>query len=533
MKISEKNNNIMNDYDNYINKILKTILNKDKKNFSIIRNAISLRKRFNLNPLTLKNQPQKDKSINIEDKNLINNLNEFKEEAYNLIDNYNKEKKKVSNLVKSNKIFQKDYRKIHHKQNNIKDNYYLNKSWMIDIVNKYYNKGFQKVPSLNIDHNIFANNPLIIGENELISFFSYYKKENSEENSKNFLEKSFNILEEKLGLNNSIKKEDEKEKKRKKKEELKKEIVENNIKLDKIKNDVVNTNKIFYNLESIDEIYHKKINLKKQIPKINLLKISKNNNNYNNNNNSDNNLIKEYSYINNNKKFDSIMNNKFNKNSIFKYYIRNMNNIKSLSYNFSPNKQEKSIDFSSYKDLNSLDSFKNKMDQINKRNNLLFKKQIVSKSNSSTNLNSNVNSNLNSMNDILVNNNLSFNHSNKEFILNVYNNIKKDNNKFYLFEKEFNNFCIKNNRIINKDVSKKGLYHNFLNIKKVFKNNNNNIILKLFELRNKEAKKKFFSNYQKEILSKNDNLNVKFNKIDSIVKEKLYDFNDDKNYYYI
>ena len=531
MKISEKNNNIMNNYDNYINKILKTILNKNKKNYTIIRNAISLRKRINLNPLTLKNEPQKEKSFCIEDKNLINNLYEFKEEAYNLISNYNQEKKRASKLVINNKIFQKDYSKIHHKQNNIKDNYYLNKSWMIDIVNKYYNKGFQKVPSLNIEHNIFSNNPLIIGENELISFFSYYKKENSEENSKNFLEKSFNILEEKLGLNNSMKKDDEKEKKRKK-EELKKEIEENYNKIDKIKDEVVKSKKIFNNLESIDKIFQRKINFEKQIPKINLLKICKNNNN-NNNNNNDNNLINEYSFINNNSKSDRIMNkNKFNKNSIFKYYIRNINNIKSLSNNISPKEKENIFDFSSFNDLNFVDSFKNKMNKLNKRNNLLFKKQIISKSNSSTKINSNLNSNLNSINDNLINNNLTFNHSNKDFIMNVYNNIKKDNNKFYLFEKEFYNFCIKNNKIINKDISKKGLYHNFLNIKKVFKNNNKNIILKLFELKNKEAKKKFFSNYQKEILLKNDNLNVKFNKIDSLVKEKLYDFDDDKDYYY-
>ena len=107
MKNSNKND-IMNNYDNYINNILKKILNKDKKNFSIIRNAISLKKRFTLNPLILKNEPQKDKSMNIEDKNLINNLNEFKEDAYNLIHNYNQEKKRASNLVINNKIFQKD-----------------------------------------------------------------------------------------------------------------------------------------------------------------------------------------------------------------------------------------------------------------------------------------------------------------------------------------------------------------------------------------------------------------------------------------
>ena len=508
MKISEKNNNIMNNYDNYINKILKTILNKNKKNYTIIRNAISLRKRINLNPLTLKNEPQKEKSFCIEDKNLINNLNEFKEEAYNLISNYNQEKKRASKLVINNKIFQKDYSKMHHKQNNIKDNYYLNKSWMIDIVNKYYNKGFQKVPSLNIEHNIFTNNPLIIGDSELLSFFSFYKKENSAQNSKNFLEKSLNILEEKLGLKNSGKKEDENEIKRKKKEKLKEEIEENYNKINKIKEDVVKSNEIFNNLDSIDKIFHKK-----KIPKLNLINISKNNNDNNNNKDNkdnDNNLINEYSFINNNKIVRNIKNNKFSKNSIFKYYIRNSDNIKSLSSNFSTKEQENSFDYSSFRD------------------NLLLKKQIKSKNNSSSNLNSNI---LNDFNENLINS-LTYNHSNKDFIKNVYNVIKNDDKKFYFFEKEFYNFCIKNNRLINKDVSKKGLYYNFLNIKKVFKNNNKNIILKLFELKNKEAKKKFFSNYQKEILLKNDNLNVKFNKIDSLVKEKLYDFDDDKDYYY-
>ena len=525
MKISN-NNNIMNNYDNYINQILKKILNKNKKNFSLIRNAISLKKRFTLNPLTLKNEPQKDKSMNIEDKNLINNLNEFKEDAYNLINNYNHEKKRASNLVINNKIFQKDYRKIHYKQNNIKDNYYLNKSWMVDIVNKYYNKGFQKVPSLNIEHNIFSNNPLIIGESELISFFSYYKKENSAENSKNFLEKSFNILEEKLGLKKSVKKEDEKEIKRINKEKLKQEIEENYNKIDKIKEDVVKSNEIFNNLDSIDKIFQKN-----KIPKINLLKISKNNNNNNNNENSnndhDNNLINEYSFINNNKSVRNL-NNKFSKNSIFKYYIRNTNNIKSLSSNFSTKEQENSFDFSSFRDSNINDSFKNKINKLNQRKNLLLKKQINSKLNSSSNLNSNY---LNDFNDNLINS-LNYNHSNKDFIKNVYNIVKNDNKKFYLFEKEFNDFCIKNNRLINKDVSKKGLYYNFLNIKKVFKNNNKNIILKLFELKNKETKKRFFSNYQKDILLKNDNLNEKFNEIDNLVKEKIYEFNEDKNYYY-
>jgi hypothetical protein len=66
----------------------------------------------------------------------------------------------------------------------------------------------------------------------------------------------------------------------------------------------------------------------------------------------------------------------------------------------------------------------------------------------------------------------------------------------------------------------------------VFKNDNKNIILKIYELKNKEAKKTIFSNYQKEILLKNDNLNIKFNKIDALVREKLYDFNEDKNYNY-
>ena len=528
MKNSNKND-IMNNYDNYINNILKKILNKDKKNFSIIRNAISLKKRFTLNPLILKNEPQKDKSMNIEDKNLINNLNEFKEDAYNLIHNYNQEKKRASNLVINNKIFQKDYSKMHHRQNNIQDNYYLNKSWMVDTVNKYYNKGFQKVPSLNIERNIFTNNPLIIGDSELLSFFSFYKKENSAQNSKNFLEKSLNILEEKLGLKNSGKKEDENEIKRKKKEKLKEEIEENYNKINKIKEDVVKSNEIFNNLDSIDKIFHKK-----KISKINLINISKNNNDNNNNNNNkdnkdnDNNLINEYSFINNNKSVRNIKNNKFSKNSIFKYYIKNSDNIKSLSSNFSTKEQENSFDYSSFRDLNINDSFRNKINKLNKKNNLLLKKQIKSKNNSSSNLNSNI---LNDFNDNLINS-LTYNHSNKDFIKNVYNVIKNDNKKFYYFEKEFYNFCIKNNRLINKDVSKKGLYYNFLNIKKVFKNDNKNIILKIYELKNKEAKKTFFSNYQKEILLKNDNLNIKFNKIDALVKEKLYDFNEDKNYNY-
>ncbi len=505
MKNSNKND-IMNNYDNYINNILKKILNKDKKNFSIIRNAILLKKRFTLNPLILKNEPQKDKSMNIEDKNLINNLNEFKEDAYNLIHNYNQEKKRASNLVINNKIFQKDYSKMHHRQNNIQDNYYLNKSWMVDTVNKYYNKGFQKVPSLNIERNIFTNNPLIIGDSELLSFFSFYKKENSAQNSKNFLEKSLNILEEKLGLKNSGKKEDENEIKRKKKRKLKEEIEENYNKINKIKEDVVKSNEIFNNLDSIDKIFHKK-----KIPKLNLLNISKNNNDNNNNKDNkdnDNNLINEYSFINNNKIVRNIKNNKFSKNSIFKYYIRNSDNIKSLSSNFSTKEQENSFDYSSFRD------------------NLLLKKQIKSKNNSSSNLNSNI---LNDFNENLINS-LTYNHSNKDFIKNVYNVIKNDDKKFYFFEKEFYNFCVKNNRLINKDISKKGLYYNFLNIKKVFKNNDKNIILKIYELKNKEAKKTFFSNYQKEILLKNDNLNIKFNKIDALVKEKLYDFNEDKNY---
>ena len=270
----------------------KSIIGKNSKkpNIYLIKNR---------KPDLIKLNKYKD----INDKKVNSEIKEIREIIY--IHNKDKEKQ-ISNfnkIKKDNKLFSKIYNKIKKDKNKFYTGTYLDYEPFINISIKYRSRNM-KIPNLSEEHNIFSGNPLILEGTQLKDYFIYnYRNKNK---AINFLNKIEAIVEKKKVGNFPLNSQEIEHFEKIEQNEKPKGYVPPEIEINKLKNDINDTQKSFRDLPEFENFF-KNIKQRKII----------NNNSFNKlKNRSSINIFKNYNnlesnLINVNKKLDNINNNSF------------------------------------------------------------------------------------------------------------------------------------------------------------------------------------------------------------------------------
>ena len=295
----------------------------------------------------------KDNDIN--DKKVISEIKDFKKIIYI----HNKDKVKqvnnINKIKKDNKLFSKIYGKIKKDKIKFHTGTYLDYEPFINISIKYLSRNM-KIPNLSEEHNIFSGNPLILEGTQLEDYFIY--NYGNKDKAIKYLNKIDAIIDKKKLGNFPINSQEMENLHKIEENEMPKGYVPPQIEIDRLKNDINDTQKSFKDLPEF-ETFFEKLKKRKIINKISLNKLK---------NRSSGNIFKKYNnlnsnFINVNNKLDNIKYNSItlyctkyknnwnnNHNSNFKKLILNYNSTRP-SRN-SVNSLGKISNFESFREFN-------------------------------------------------------------------------------------------------------------------------------------------------------------------------------------
>lgn len=175
-------------------------------------------------------------------------LNTFQQVYYDYNVQRKNEMKNYIQLQKENNAFCGEYHKIEKKKAcGLKNPYIINEA-IVSIINEYA-KNKVKIPDLSVEKNIFKENPLIVGDGDMESFFLFHRKPNLEKKAIAYLNKIGDTVQQKIqisGLDKLKRKKESIEKKSNLPEE--KEIKQNEI-------EIQNTQNALDNIEGIDDFF--------------------------------------------------------------------------------------------------------------------------------------------------------------------------------------------------------------------------------------------------------------------------------------
>lgn len=185
-----------------VDKLFKKLPYSYQRDIPIVKEAVRGKSKNFYEYLSKNNVPKYidvDKTKDSKRVKFEENLNSFQKIFYE----YNVQRKSEMNnyirIQKENKRFCDEYHQIQKKKAKGLKNPYVTNEAIISIINEY-SKYHTKIPDLSVEKNIFKENPLILGDEELERFFLFHQKPGLDKKALSFLNKIGEKVQEKIQI---------------------------------------------------------------------------------------------------------------------------------------------------------------------------------------------------------------------------------------------------------------------------------------------------------------------------------------------
>lgn len=253
-----------------VDKLFKNLPYSYQRDIPIAKEAVRGKRKNFYEYLSKNNVPkyiEVDKTKDSKKVKFEENLNSFQKLFYEYNTQRKSEMKNYIKLQKENKSFCDEYHQIQKKKAKGLKNPYITNEAIISIINEY-SKYHTKIPDLSVEKNIFKENPLILGDEELERFFLFNQKPGLDKKALTFLTKIEEKIQEKIQVTalDKLKRKRVNDDAKINHKKEKKEIYQS-------EKEIKQTENALKNIEEIDDFF-KTRPLFKKIPKLNL-KINK------------------------------------------------------------------------------------------------------------------------------------------------------------------------------------------------------------------------------------------------------------------
>ena len=282
---------IINKYGDNMKSFFERIPKEELRKMPIIDSSKNYQRKYYINGINIHKKPEMNrinKDMNISEKKLLSDINNFKERFYD----YNKEQEdQMGNFEKiqeENEKFSKIYKKIQIEKGKFKTGTYLDYEPFINISSRYLSKNIQ-IPNLSNEHSIFSGNPLILSGSELQDYISYNLGNRNK--AMNFLNKVDEIVDRKKTGNTKFTQQEIDRLEKIIQQEKPKGYLPPEVLIPKLKKDIIKSKDTCKNLDNL-ELFFKSFDKKRKLNDFfssfkkninrstNNISIKKNNNNY-------------------------------------------------------------------------------------------------------------------------------------------------------------------------------------------------------------------------------------------------------------
>lgn len=185
-----------------VDKLFKKLPYSYQRDIPIVKEAVRGKSKNFYEYLSKNNVPkyiEVDKTKDSKRVKFEENLNSFQKIFYEYNVQRKSEMKNYIRIQKENKSFCDEYHQIQKKKAKGLKNPYVTNEAIISIINEY-SKYHTKIPDLSVEKNIFKEDPLILGDEELERFFLFHQKPGLDKKALSFLNKIGEKVQEKIQI---------------------------------------------------------------------------------------------------------------------------------------------------------------------------------------------------------------------------------------------------------------------------------------------------------------------------------------------